>query len=169
MLYASEDPETALRETVDKPGLYTVAEFTTERDATIIDFAKLPRIPSLFEPIPHLIEYDPRKLLIFMHTLRHEFSKPIIRDDRVHIEYVPTQVVTEYMRGMKTGENKSIDGMRYGSARHKGGTSLVLFCDPDNLVLVEEQQKQFYDLHHDRWIKLISYQDRDISVDDIAG
>jgi hypothetical protein len=169
MLYASEDPETALRETVDRPSLHTVAEFTTERDATIIDFARLPRIPSLFEPIPDSMEYEPRKLLIFLHTLGREFSKPIIRDDRVHIEYVPTQVVTEYLRGMKTRGDTSIDGIRYGSARHEGGASLVLFCDPNNLVLPKEQQKEFYDLHRDRWIKLVDYQDRDISADYIAG
>ena len=169
MLYASENPETALRETVDKPGLYTVAEFTTERDATIIDFAQLPTIPSLFKPIPDSMEYDPRKLLIFLHTLGCEFSKPITRDDRVHIEYVPTQVVTEYVRGVKTREDGGVDGIRYGSAHHEGGASLVLFCNPDNLILPNEQQKQFYDLHRDRWINLISYQDRDISADDITG
>jgi hypothetical protein len=169
MLYASEDSETALRETVDKTGLYTVAEFATERDAIIIDFAQLPRIPSLFEPIWDTMEYDPRRLLIFLHTLGREFSKPIIRDDRVHIEYVPTQVVTEYLRGMKTGEGTSIDGIRYGSARHDGGASLVLFCDPNNLMLPKEQQKEFYNLHRDRWIDLIGYQDRDISEGDIAG
>jgi hypothetical protein len=37
------------------------------------------------------------------------------------------------------------------------------------LILPKEQQKEFYDLHRDRWIKLIGYQDRDISAIDIAG
>jgi hypothetical protein len=167
MLYASEDAETALRETVDQPGVYTVGEFTAERDATIVDFSQLPRIPTLFEPIHDTMEYDPRKLLIFLHTLGEEFSKPIERDNRVHIEYVPTQVVTEYLRGMKTREDLNIDGIRYGSARHGGGASLVLFCDPHNLILPKEQQRQFYDLHRDRWIKLIGYEDRDVVADDI--
>jgi hypothetical protein len=167
MFYASEGAETALRETVDQPGIYTVGEFTTERDATIIDFSQLPRIPSLFEPIHDTMEYDPRKLLIFLHTLGEEFSKPIERDNRVHIEYVPTQVVTEYLRGIKTREDVSIDGIRYSSARHEGGSSLVLFCDPNNLILPKEQQKQFYGLYNNRWIKFVGYEDRDISADDI--
>jgi len=127
----------------------------------------LPRIPTLFEPIHDTIEYDPRKLLIFLHTLREEFSRPIERDNRVHIEYVPTQVVTEYLRGMKTMEDWSIDGIRYASARHEGGASLVLFCDPNNLVLPKEQQKQFYGLYDDRSIKLVGYEDRDVSAVDI--
>jgi hypothetical protein len=35
------------------------------------------------------------------------------------------------------------------------------------LILPEEQQRQFYDLHRDRWIKLIGYEDRDVVADDI--
>jgi hypothetical protein len=146
MLYASEDPETALRETADVPGTYAVATFTTERDATVIDFSQLPDIPTLFEEIPDSMEYDPRRLLIFLHTLRRDFSRPIVRDDRVHIEYVPTQVVTEYMRAMKTMESESIDGVRYSSARHAGGASMVLFCDPHNLILPDDERTQHYDL-----------------------
>jgi hypothetical protein len=169
MLYASEDAETALRETVDKPGLYTIGEFATVRDATIIDFSQLPRIPTLFEPIHDTMEYDPRKLLIFLHRLREDFSKPIERDDdnQAHIEYVPTQVVTEYLRGIRSQEDLNTEGIRYVSARHKGGASLVLFCDPHNLILPKDQQKQFYDLYRDRWIKLIGYEDRHISAADI--
>jgi hypothetical protein len=169
MLYASEDTETALRETVEKPDVYTVAEFATERDATIIDFSQLPRIPSLFEPVPDSMECDPRNLLIFLDTLRREFSKPIVRDDRVHIEYVPTQVVTEYLRGMKIREDGSIDGVRYSSARHEGGASLALFCDPNSLILPQEQRHELYDLHRDRWIGLVGYEDRCISAEYIAG
>jgi hypothetical protein len=30
-------------------------------------------------------------------SLGEEFSEPIERDNQVHIEYVPTQVVTEYL------------------------------------------------------------------------
>ena len=168
MLYASEGAETALRETVDQPGLYTIAEFATARDATIIDFSQLPLIPTLFEPIHDTMEYDPRKLLIFLHRLREEFSKPIERDgNQAHIEYIPTQVVTEYLRGMRTQDDLNIEGIRYASARHEGGASLVLFCNPHNLILPADQQNQFYDLYQDRWIRLIGHEDRDISVGDI--
>jgi hypothetical protein len=45
-------------------------------------------------------------------------------------------------------------------------------CDPALsrfLILQEDQQKQFYNLHHDRWIRLVEYEDRVISADDIDG
>jgi hypothetical protein len=90
-----------------------------------------------------------------------------VRDDRVHIEYVPTQVVTEYMRAMKTMESEVIDGVRYSSARHAGGASIVLFCDPHNLILPDDERTQHYGLYKDRWIRLTSHEDRVISVQDI--
>ena len=41
--------------------------------------------------------------LLFMNKFLHDFSSPIERDDRIHIEYVPTQVITEYLRDAKLG------------------------------------------------------------------
>ena len=43
------------------------------------------------------------------------------------VEYVPTQVVTEFMRWLPAG---AIDGILYTSAQN-GGTSCVIFCGPD--------------------------------------
>jgi hypothetical protein len=51
----------------------------------------------------------------------------------------------------------------------EGGASLVLFCDQNSLILLKEQQKDFYDLHRDRWVKLVDYQDRDVSAEDLAA
>jgi hypothetical protein len=46
MMYASEDPETALRETVDDVGRFTMATFLTEREALIVDFARYREFPA---------------------------------------------------------------------------------------------------------------------------
>jgi hypothetical protein len=48
-------------------------------------------VPSLYDP-------DRRHLrpgLIFLRHFGGEISKPFVRDDRIHIEYVSTRVVTE--------------------------------------------------------------------------
>ena len=34
----------------------------------------------------------------FLHDFSKEVSRPIERDDRIHIEYLPTQAFTEYIR-----------------------------------------------------------------------
>ncbi len=41
-----------------------------------------------------------------------EMSRRIERDDRVHIEYVPTQVVTEFIRAKVIWGESKVDGIR---------------------------------------------------------
>jgi HEPN/RES N-terminal domain 1/RES domain len=134
MTYVSEDTATALDETADKPGTYAIGRFRTLRDITILDLAQLPAIPSLFAEIPDTLEYDPHEALIFLHALAEDISRPIARDDRIHIEYVPTQVVTEFLRTAKLPDKQKLDGIRYRSSRRNGGTSLVLFADQHNVL-----------------------------------
>jgi RES domain len=134
MTYVSEEAATALDETADEPGTYAIGQFRTLRDITILDLAQLPPIPSLFAEIPDTLEYDPHEALIFLHRLAEDISRLIERDDRVHIEYVPTQVVTEFLRTAKMPDKRRLDGIRYRSSRRSRGTSLVLFADPRNVV-----------------------------------
>jgi hypothetical protein len=51
-----------------------------------------------------------------------------VRNDEA--EYVPTQVVTEYLRSALTGD-ESLDGVIYSSVKNKGGRCVVLFADRD--------------------------------------
>ncbi len=96
-----------------------------------------------------------------------EISRPIARDDRIHIEYVPTQVVTEYVRNTLSVEGKPIDGIRYASSRNNSGTAIVLFADQDNLVLEKNEQKDYYGLSSDRWISLLEASTKSVSKIDI--
>jgi RES domain/HEPN/RES N-terminal domain 1 len=134
MTYVSEDAATTLDETADKRGTYAVGRFRTLRDIAILDLAQLPPIPSLFAEIPDTLPYDPHRALRFLHRLSDDISRPIERDDRVHIEYVPTQVVTEFLRTAKLPERTRLDGIRYRSSRRKGGVSLVAFADRRNVA-----------------------------------
>jgi hypothetical protein len=134
MTYVSEEAATALAETADEPGTYAIGHFRTLREITILDLAELPPIPSLFAEISDTIEYDPHEALIFLHRLADDISRSIARDDRVHIEYVPTQVVTEFLRTAKMPDGKKLDGIRYRSSRRDGGVSLVLFADRRNVA-----------------------------------
>jgi hypothetical protein len=153
MTYASEDKETALAETADKPGRFAVGEFITKRDALILDLSELPRIPSAFAEVPDSMEYDPRRLLRFLHHISRDISRPIARDERVHIEYVPTQVVTEYVRTAVTIGGREVDGIRYRSSRRKAQTALVLFADRENMIFEEAERPEFYQFAKDRWLE----------------
>jgi hypothetical protein len=167
MTYASEDCETALAETADAPGTFTIGEFAIERDLLILDLCSLPLAPSVFAELPDGYEYDPRPRLNFLHNISREISRPIARDNRVHIEYVPTQVVTEYVRTVVRIKQCKVDGIRYNSSRKNAKTALVLFADQENLVLEKSEQPKFYRLES-RWLRLIKASSTKVTGKDIA-
>jgi hypothetical protein len=168
MTYAADDPKTALAETANEPGSFAVGEFVTERDALILDLTRLPPVPSPFAELPDSLEYDPRPRLLFLHGISREISRPIARDDRVHIEYVPSQVVTEYVRTAVKVDGRLVDGIRYQSWRRKAQTALVLFANQDNLILEKAEQPQFYHSAKDRWLKLEKANVKAVTANDIA-
>lgn len=133
MFYACDDPETALRETANNAGRFAVGCFETRRPATILDLTSIPPIPSLFQEIPDRMEFHPREVLGFLNHIAEEISKPIQRDDKIHINYIPTQVVTEFVRSKLTAEGSRIDGIKYQSAAHPGNASYVMFATQEDI------------------------------------
>jgi hypothetical protein len=61
-------------------------------------------------------------------------SAPVVHDGGEHVEYGPTQVLTEYFRNqVSTPEGSRLDGIVYPSARRHGGKSLVAFMSREDL------------------------------------
>lgn len=153
MFYASDDAETALRETARKSGTFALGRFETKRSAKILDLTQLPPVPSLFD----LNNAQDRPQLIFLHSFARDVSKPVAHDDRIHVEYVPTQVVTEYFRSVfKTADGARVAGVRYSNSQHLGHASIVLFADQDNLVREKGPDEWFGPA--DPWLRLIDQQ-----------
>ena len=139
MIYLSEDPATAVLETADVSGTYVIGKFTAARELRVLDLSRIPATPSIFQSDLR----DNRPTLHFLNEFEADFSKPIDRNGREHVDYVPTQVVTEYFRSMFKSRRGPIDGMRYPSAARRGGTSLVLFGDQDNVAATLEPNGQY--------------------------
>lgn len=167
MFYGSEQPETALRETAHSLGVgtYAVGEFSNAREILVLDLANLPDIPGLFYEIPDSMEYNPRPVLQFLHHVSWEISQPVARDGREHIEYVPSQVVTEFVRS-RNMEAGRIDGIRYPSAVHPGNASYVLFADQDNVAVPDDKRPSYKD--DDRWLELAARSERQVSNEDLG-
>lgn len=164
MLYLSDDPETALRETAAEPATFAVAEFETLKAVSIVDLTRLPSPPSIFEINVESDDLLVREELGFLHSFTDDLAKPIARDDRIHVEYVPTQVVTEFLRvSARTNEGSPIMGLRYPSARHPGRTSLVLFADRDSVD--GDHRTPWSSI--EPWIRLLNVEERDVTADDI--
>ena len=164
MFYACDNSETALRETAKKAGRFVIGEFETRRPAVILDLTDIPSIPSLFAVISDSVESRPREVLSFLNHISDEISKPVQRDDRVHIEYIPTQVVTEFVRSKLTREGTHVDGIKYRSAVHPEYASYVIFATQDSLLSTEKGTQI---LDTDRWLELVSTREHDVIQEDI--
>ena len=168
MFYLSEDPDTALTEIAKEQGNFLIAEFELLREASILDLARIPRVPSIFEETSDTLEYDLRSLTKFLTYFAKDLSKPIDRNDRLHIEYIPTQVITEYFRTWKSRGSAAIDGIRYRSARHSGKCSLVLFATQNDLVDGWKKSLGTSSADYNPWIKLAGFTNRVVTPEQCA-
>jgi HEPN/RES N-terminal domain 1/RES domain len=142
MFYGSDDAETAIAEIDDNPSLgIWVGTFRTARPALILDLTALPRRYRFFEIEPDSSDAD-RYAIEFLHSFVESMAEKVERGDREHVDYVPTQLVTEYFRTTFRHAGSIIDGIRYFSAQRPKGKSLVLFADQANIVLHQADVEQ---------------------------
>ena len=78
----------------------------------MVNLTALSPIPSVFDPEQRKYYYE----LVFLHEFAQDLSAPVVLDGREHIEYVPTQVITEYMRWLPV---LAID--LHAASSHRGG------------------------------------------------
>jgi len=136
MFYGAESPKLAVAEVRDSKA--SIGRFQTTRKVRILDLANLPSMPGFFSGAHR----NHRLYLSFLHAFTREIVKPIPRDERTHINYLPTQVFTEYLRDARFG-GKKIDGIRYPSATGKAGANVVLFATQEDFLGVGEDDPHF--------------------------
>jgi hypothetical protein len=130
MFYGAFDIDTAKKETIDesntKNNQVTIAEFQTKKDIQIVDFSRLPKITSIFG-VTDFKDYYAR---IFLRNFLKDITSDITRNGKEHIEYIPTQIVTEYFRFQFNEQNNTdINGFIYFSSKSKENKACVLFFD----------------------------------------
>jgi hypothetical protein len=166
MFYGSDDAHTAVAEIDDDPRLgIAVGTFRTTRDTNILDLTRLPRRMGFFEEQSDSSSVD-RYALIFLHRFVKSLAARVEAGDREYIDYVPTQVLTEWFRTAFHREGPSLDGIRYQSSQRAGGKSLVLFADRHDVVLTSreikvlaanESTEEWFlrSRHENAWLKLV--------------
>jgi len=129
MFYGCDDIDTVVAEIgAHSTRRYAiVGAFETTRELTLLNLADLPPVPSLYHDTGRGQHYYD---LRFLHSFAVDLGKPITLDGREHIEYVPTQVITEYLRFVP---EYTIDGMLFRSAQNNG-VNCVLFCDSEGCI-----------------------------------
>ena len=121
--------ETATVEPADGVRL-TGASWTSQKDLRVLDLTALPkRTPSMFA-----MRRDMREALIFLQDFVQDITSPVTFDGREHIEYVPPQIVTEFLRHRPNIQGLGrLDGIVYPSSKSPGGRCIVIFVSQGEL------------------------------------
>lgn len=128
--YGAFDLDTCVAELRPAVGESVIsAQFSLTRPILVLDttqFSGKPKAENIFSS-NHI---EKMRLWKFMTQFMHEISKPSLPDDE-HLDYIPTQVVSEYLsqiHKMKVidQENK-IDAIIYKSAQNEKGKNIAIF------------------------------------------
>lgn len=132
MFYSSLQAKTNHAELGSIEGVIVTGRFTLKRDVRILDLTSLPSLSYWGKGDIGEME--------FLHDFAKEVSRPIKRDDRIHIEYLPTQAFTEYIRyRFKDNNGAPLDGIMFNSSIPNAGKNVVLFCN-------KEESSEYVDL-----------------------
>ncbi|HEX8770914.1 MAG TPA: HEPN-associated N-terminal domain-containing protein [Acidimicrobiales bacterium] len=131
MFYAADDPVTALAELrlESYPRRATVAAWSTARELAFLDLANVD-VPSIF----HMTARGQRPWRLFLHRFAGEVAEPV-NSAAAGVEYVPTQIVTEFVRHeLLDSDGSPVRAICYRSATRPDGVSWVLFVDGGGCV-----------------------------------
>lgn len=135
MFYASADPQTAIAEIASHgPEPYAlIGTFRSTRPLKLLDLTRRPSVPSYFDEA----RYTEFSMARFLDSFVQAITAPVIPDGRQHVEYTPTQVLTEYLRWVP---NTVIDGIALPSAQSPtGAKTYVLFFNGEDCATAEER------------------------------
>jgi hypothetical protein len=108
-----------------------VGKFAASKGFSVVDLTDVPPKPSPFD--------QERRHQIWMISFLESFVKKIsepIQSGRDQVDYVPTQVMTEYLLRIHWGREK-VHGIRYPSAAHRGGQCVVLDVSSSDCLAAE--------------------------------
>ncbi|MDV7419099.1 RES domain-containing protein [Acinetobacter baumannii] len=131
--YIADSSLTAKLEVIKDQEHWSCAKFKLKKDIEVIDFSYLPEIPSIFE----IEKYENRQKIIFLHDLVEDMSKPVGPDEKDHIDYIPTQVVSEFFRYRF---KPIVKGIKYKSVKNPKGLNIAFFESENKKI------KEFFEL-----------------------
>lgn len=136
MFYASNNEATSIEEALGAraDGAHQdamVAVFETTREGLVVDLTDVPHAPSLFDEANR----HKRPRLGFLNGFARDVSRPLSPDDEQQTEYVPTQIVCEYLRhhfATRTGQRPV--GLMFRSSKNEATINVVYFVGPESCL-----------------------------------
>lgn len=117
---------TAVGEIVSHPPTAVgIGTFVNTHPLLVADLTKLPPIPSIFDSG----QRNEREALLFLREFTRQISRPVKKDGTEHIDYVPSQVVCEYLAQVFEidSSGKRLEGIVFPSSIKPGCHNIVLF------------------------------------------
>ncbi|KAF5077220.1 RES domain protein [anaerobic digester metagenome] len=139
LFYGADTLTTAVKEVAQstKGGHCYAGIFETSRSSLMIDFTKQIKVPSIYDQKNSHKRASKR----FLERFSSEMALPVNKDGDENIDYVPTQIVSEFIRLMLKHNKKNIDGIIYNSSQHQGGICYALFVDYRHCVDTPQEAK----------------------------
>lgn len=141
MFYCSQTLETARAEALstirDRDSFaLTAARWSPSRPLLLLNLCDIRETPSFW-----FSNRSDRDRVLFLKAFAGSISQPVVHDGREHIDYVPSQIVTEYFRHVyRADDGKQLDGIIFPSARVRKGQNVVIFASSDDLRPVSEKE-----------------------------
>ncbi len=141
MFYGSKTEETCIAELGNNKGIYTVGKWRVKKNLKVLNLTKLfkfsidtnqyyyPDFPSIFDNSRRHDYFDYQFILRFASDL----SSKIEKEETGNIDYVPTQVVAEYLRRVAIFNKKNLDGICFYSSID-GGINYTLFVEHEECI-----------------------------------
>jgi hypothetical protein len=125
-----------LHEVVQRPPLnITVAKFRLVREMTLIDLTKIPDFPPFYD-IARAPEFE---FIAFLNHFVEAISQPVTRTGSEPLDYLPSQVVSEFFSQIATIDGSPVSGIAYRSTVVEGGINVVIFPAREIWVSWEQQ------------------------------
>jgi hypothetical protein len=134
MFYGADDLATAVEETIDptdiRGKLASAVAFQSLVPLNILDLTAVPTKIGFFSDLTRAV----REAVSFLRAFTQDISRRVKKDGSQQIDYVPTQVFTEFIRYQaKTPQGERFHGIKYQSSRNKKGC-YVLFVEQDECL-----------------------------------
>ncbi|KQZ84105.1 hypothetical protein ASD56_08795 [Microbacterium sp. Root166] len=110
----------------------TIGEFELLRDITVVDLTTVDEVPSLFDPDRR----HERAPIAFMRDFVEDVARVADPTDRQNLDYVPTQIVAEYLRYELRGPAGPVDGILWRSSKDPTVTNCVVFATNEQMAEV---------------------------------
>jgi len=127
MFYGADKRKLAVAEI--RNSMASIGTFKATRPIRVLDLANLREVPGIFSTTHRMKQ----RILSFLTDFSDLIVQPVDRSDRVNVDYIPTQVFTEFIRDFQFKGGK-IDGLYYRSATGEKGTNYVLFAGQEDVV-----------------------------------